>query len=125
LGFDPAQQRNEAWMLAQRIEISVVAQPRLGILEPLGRARSNSWMARSRSPSWAYPRTATVRCLTACDLTVLARDDFQALGAGRGALAAAIRRQADDRRALLEAGRVEVPASQGRRAKAALARATS
>ena len=46
-------------------------------------------------------RTATVRCLTACDLTVLVRDDFQALSAGRGALAAAIRRQADDRRARL------------------------
>ncbi|MEZ5864473.1 MAG: cyclic nucleotide-binding domain-containing protein [Geminicoccaceae bacterium] len=46
-------------------------------------------------------RTATVRCLTACDLTVLVRDDFQALSAGRGALAAAIRRQADERRAEL------------------------
>ena len=44
-------------------------------------------------------RTATVRCVTACDLTMLVRDDFQALSAGRGALAAAIRRQADDRRA--------------------------
>lgn len=43
-------------------------------------------------------RTATVRCLTACDLTVLARDEFRALSTGRGALAAAIRRQADDRR---------------------------
>ena len=46
-------------------------------------------------------RTATVQCLTACDLTVLVRDDFQALSAGRGELAAAIRRQADDRRAKL------------------------
>lgn len=42
-------------------------------------------------------RTATVQCLTDCDLTVLVRDDFQSLSAGRGALAAAIRRQADDR----------------------------
>jgi hypothetical protein len=49
------------------------------------------------------PRTATVRCLTACDLTVLVRDNFQAISAGRGALAAAIRRQADDRRAQLAA----------------------
>src|SRR5262245_13091574 len=36
LGFDPAQQRNEAWILAQRVEISVVPQPRLGILQPTG-----------------------------------------------------------------------------------------
>lgn len=50
-------------------------------------------------------RTATVRCVTACDLTVLVRDDFQALSAGRGALAAAIRRQADDRRAQLAESR--------------------
>ncbi|MFO1062211.1 MAG: cyclic nucleotide-binding domain-containing protein, partial [Dongiaceae bacterium] len=49
----------------------------------------------------SVPRTATVRCLTACDLTVLARDDFRVLSAGRGALAGAIRRQADDRRASL------------------------
>jgi CRP-like cAMP-binding protein len=49
-------------------------------------------------------RTATVRCVTACDLTMLVRDDFQALSAGRGALAAAIRRQADDRRAELAEG---------------------
>ncbi len=48
-------------------------------------------------------RTATVRCLTACDLTVLVRDNFQAITAGRGALAAAIRRQAGDRQAQLEA----------------------
>jgi NADH dehydrogenase FAD-containing subunit/uncharacterized membrane protein YphA (DoxX/SURF4 family) len=46
-------------------------------------------------------RTATVQCLTACDLTALARDDFQALSEGRGALALAIRRLADDRRAQL------------------------
>ncbi|MGE3743515.1 MAG: cyclic nucleotide-binding domain-containing protein, partial [Geminicoccaceae bacterium] len=46
-------------------------------------------------------RTATVQCVTDCDLTVLARDDFHSLSAGRGALAAAIRRQADDRRAKL------------------------
>ena len=31
-------------------------------------------------------RTASVRCLTACELTVLARDDFQALSSGQGAL---------------------------------------
>jgi NADH dehydrogenase FAD-containing subunit/uncharacterized membrane protein YphA (DoxX/SURF4 family) len=43
-------------------------------------------------------RTATIRCLTACELTVLARDDFHALSAGRGALAQAIRKQAEDRR---------------------------
>ena len=46
-------------------------------------------------------RTATVQCRTACDLTVLARDDFRALSAGRGALASAIRHQADDRRTRL------------------------
>jgi NADH dehydrogenase FAD-containing subunit/uncharacterized membrane protein YphA (DoxX/SURF4 family) len=39
-------------------------------------------------------RTATVRCLTACDLTVLARDDFRALTMGFGSLAEAIRKQA-------------------------------
>jgi hypothetical protein len=39
-------------------------------------------------------RTATVRCLTACDLTVLARDDFRALTTGLGSLAEAIRKQA-------------------------------
>jgi CRP-like cAMP-binding protein len=44
-------------------------------------------------------RTASVQCLTACDLTGLARDEFRALSAGRGALATAVRRQADDRRA--------------------------
>ncbi len=51
----------------------------------------------------AAKRTATVRCLTPCDLTVLVRDDFRALSAGRGVLAEAIRRQADDRRARLAA----------------------
>jgi len=42
-------------------------------------------------------RVATVRCLTACELTVLGKDDFQALTLGSGALAKAIRTQADDR----------------------------
>lgn len=42
-------------------------------------------------------RTATIRCLTACELTVLTRDDFQALTLGSGALAKAIRQQASDR----------------------------
>jgi len=39
-------------------------------------------------------RTATVRCLTACELTVLASDDFRALTTGFGSLAEAIRKQA-------------------------------
>jgi hypothetical protein len=43
-------------------------------------------------------RTATVRCLTSCELVVLARDDFQTLTTGQGALAKAIRKQADERR---------------------------
>jgi NADH dehydrogenase FAD-containing subunit/uncharacterized membrane protein YphA (DoxX/SURF4 family) len=42
-------------------------------------------------------RTATVRCLTPCELTVLARNDFQALSSGQGALAKAIRKQAEER----------------------------
>ncbi len=42
-------------------------------------------------------RTATVRCLTPCELTVLARDDFQTLSSGQGALARAIRKQAKER----------------------------
>ena len=42
-------------------------------------------------------RTATVRCLTACELAVLARDDFGVLTAGFGSLAEAIRKQADER----------------------------
>jgi NADH dehydrogenase FAD-containing subunit/uncharacterized membrane protein YphA (DoxX/SURF4 family) len=42
-------------------------------------------------------RTATVRRLTPCELIILARDDFQTLTTGRGALAAAIRKQADER----------------------------
>lgn len=54
-------------------------------------------------------RTATVRCLTACDLTVLVRDEFQALSAGRGALAAAIRRQAEVRKAELAESRAYAP----------------
>jgi NADH dehydrogenase FAD-containing subunit/uncharacterized membrane protein YphA (DoxX/SURF4 family) len=43
------------------------------------------------------PRTATVRCLTPCELTVFVRNDFKSLTAGRGALAEAIRRQASER----------------------------
>ena len=43
-------------------------------------------------------RMATVRCLTSCELLVLARDDFQTLTTGQGALAKAIRKQADERR---------------------------
>jgi CRP-like cAMP-binding protein len=42
-------------------------------------------------------RTASVRCLTPCELMVFARDDFQALSSGRGALAQAIRKQAEER----------------------------
>jgi len=42
-------------------------------------------------------RTATIRCLTDCELVVLARDDLHTLTTGRGALAQAIRRQAEDR----------------------------
>jgi hypothetical protein len=42
-------------------------------------------------------RTATIRCLTACELTVLARDDFRALSTSRGMLAQAIRKQGEDR----------------------------
>jgi CRP-like cAMP-binding protein len=42
-------------------------------------------------------RAATVRCLTSCELMVLARDDFQTLTTGQGALAKAIRKQAGER----------------------------
>jgi NADH dehydrogenase FAD-containing subunit/uncharacterized membrane protein YphA (DoxX/SURF4 family) len=42
-------------------------------------------------------RNATVRCLTACELAVLARDDFGALTTGFGSLAEAIRKQAEER----------------------------
>jgi len=42
-------------------------------------------------------RTATIRCLTACELMVLARDDFRTLSTGGGALAQAIRKKAEDR----------------------------
>lgn len=42
-------------------------------------------------------RTATVRCLTACELTVLGRDDFQALSVGSSALARAIKQQIEER----------------------------
>ena len=42
-------------------------------------------------------RTATVRCLTSCELTLLTRDDFQMLAVGSGTLAQAIRRQIEER----------------------------
>lgn len=42
-------------------------------------------------------RTATVRCLTPCELTVLSRDDFHTLTVGSGTLANAIRKQIDER----------------------------
>ena len=42
-------------------------------------------------------RTATVRCLTACELTVLSRDDFQALSVGSSVLAKAIKLQIEER----------------------------
>jgi CRP-like cAMP-binding protein len=42
-------------------------------------------------------RTATIRCLTACELMVLVRGDFRSLSTGQGALARAIRKQAEDR----------------------------
>jgi len=42
-------------------------------------------------------RTATIRCLTACELMVLPRDDFHALSTSRGVLAQAIRKQAEER----------------------------
>ncbi len=42
-------------------------------------------------------RTATVRCLTPCELTVLGRDDLKMFTQGGGALAEAIRRQAQQR----------------------------
>ncbi len=42
-------------------------------------------------------RTATVRCLTACELTVLGRDDFQSLLAGSSILAQAIQQQIQQR----------------------------
>ena len=42
-------------------------------------------------------RTATGRCLTPCELTVLAHDDFHALSSGQDALAQAIRKQAEER----------------------------
>ena len=42
-------------------------------------------------------RTATVRCLTTCELTVFAREDFDALSVGSSHLAKAIRDQASER----------------------------
>ena len=42
-------------------------------------------------------RTATVRCLTTCELTVFAREDFDTLSIGSSSLAKAIRAQATER----------------------------
>jgi hypothetical protein len=42
-------------------------------------------------------RTATVRCATTCELTVFAREDFDALSIGSSSLARAIRAQASER----------------------------
>ena len=42
-------------------------------------------------------RTATIRCLTPSELTILSRDDFQALTVGSGTLSMAIRKQIDER----------------------------
>lgn len=42
-------------------------------------------------------RTATVRCLGPCELSVFAREDFEALSIGSSALAKAIREQAASR----------------------------
>ena len=42
-------------------------------------------------------RTATVRCLTPCELTVLGGEDFQSLSAGSSMMAKAIREQAEER----------------------------
>jgi len=47
-------------------------------------------------------RTATVRCLTPCEMTILSRDDFQALTVGSGTLAMAIRKQIDERMQALD-----------------------
>ena len=42
-------------------------------------------------------RTATVRCLTACELTVFNREDFQSLSLGSSVLAKAIKHQIEER----------------------------
>ena len=42
-------------------------------------------------------RTATVRCLTACELTVLSREDFHSLSVGSSVLAKAIKHQIEER----------------------------
>jgi hypothetical protein len=42
-------------------------------------------------------RNATVRCLVACELTALSRDDFQALSLGSSTLAKAIQQQISER----------------------------
>ncbi|WP_411726489.1 cyclic nucleotide-binding domain-containing protein [Methyloglobulus sp.] len=42
-------------------------------------------------------RTATVKCLTPCELTVLTRDDFQSLSIGSSTIAEAIRKQIAER----------------------------
>ncbi|MFM8333134.1 MAG: cyclic nucleotide-binding domain-containing protein [Candidatus Methylumidiphilus sp.] len=43
------------------------------------------------------PRTATVRCLTPCELTAISRDDFQSLAVGSSVMARAIRQQVEER----------------------------
>ena len=42
-------------------------------------------------------RTATVRCLTSCELTVLTGEDFQSLSVGSSIMAKAIRQQVEER----------------------------
>ena len=42
-------------------------------------------------------RNATVRCLTPCEITVLGKEDFQALSAGSSLMAQAIKRQIEER----------------------------
>ena len=39
------------------------------------------------------PRTATVRCKTACELTVIGRDDMRSLASGKGAIAQSLQAQ--------------------------------
>ena len=43
------------------------------------------------------PRTATVRCLTACELTVMSRDDFHGFSVGSSVIAKVLRQQAEER----------------------------
>ena len=42
-------------------------------------------------------RNATVRCLSPCEITVLGKEDFQALSAGSSVMAQAIKRQIEER----------------------------